>query len=477
MLVVALLAAGGGAYLLSRGGSDTPTEDIASGAGPGEDVEVATAESAQPAADEEMVAIPAGTFTLGSDKPEPNAAETLTLTKDLPAFFIDTFEVSNEQFQQFVAEKEAAAPLSWPGGRFPTELAARPVQGVSFDWAQAYCASLGKRLPSEAEWEAAARGNEARVFPWGANAADGKLPDSGTYDRGTLPTNVSALGVFDLTGNAWEWVGESYDKRVDSKLRILRGGQNGYLRKSSVRLPVSAESNALKIAGFRCAADKVDPDAKPLSFGEVALPEKGNEPATTTLPAGVLFRDTFEDATSGWVESATDTNRKGYHPNGFFHLETKTENAEVTVESSVALDPSQKVSVAGSVFVDPANTSVDAGLFIYGLLFRSSLAKDGKALIFVVDARSNAWLVCSRDPVTGKWVLIEKKSRTIPDTVNLEVRMSGPDTYQFLIDGSQVFSQTIGGFTGTGAGMALVSYAGSKKAHVHFDEFQIRQLG
>ena len=481
---MALVAAAAGAFALSRGGDGseeaggTTTESTSEGTGGTGDTPKLISTTASP---QDMVEVPAGTYPLGAEKPEPNAAETKSTTKDLPAFFIDAFEVSNEQYFAFVTAKGAAAPASWVGQRYPgDEQALRPVQGVTFQWATAYCQSLGKRLPSEAEWEAAARGTDGRVFPWGADAAAGGLPDSGTYDRGSIVANKTPEGVFDLTGNAWEWVGDTYDTRVKADLHILRGGQNGYLRKSSLRLPVSNQSSALKIAGFRCAADAVDPAIAPLSFGDFDVPTTGNEVEEVPLAAGVLFDDTFDDATSGWLEVSTDRNRFGYHPNGFFHLETKTEDVDVMAESPFALQPDQHVAVAASAFVDPANT-IPGGIYSYGILFRSSVNKDGRALIFVVDPISQAWLVCDRDTETGKWNLIEKKQRNIPEPVDLEVRMKGDD-YEFLIGGAQVYSSKIvdasgSGYTGTGVGMVLISYPESQKAHIHFDEFKIRELG
>ena len=263
-----------------------------------------------------MVRIPDGDYVLGTDKPDPNAAETRSTTQRVAEFFIDAFEVSNEQYKQFVDEKEAAVPQGWPDGRYPEDKAQHPVQGVRFEWAQAYCTSLGKRLPSEAEWEVAARGPDGRPFPWGVNAAEGGLPSDGTYAKGTVAANVSPFGVYDLAGNAWEWVADTYDNRVDPTMHVLRGGQNGYLRTNTSRLPVADTSNASRIAGFRCAASTVDDTAPALSLGDVALPDKDNEPTPTTLPDGVLFPDDFQDATSGWVEKTTDTSASVTTPTG-----------------------------------------------------------------------------------------------------------------------------------------------------------------
>ena len=95
----------------------------------------------------------------------------------------------------------------------------QPVRGVTWDQAAAYCSWVNKRLPTEAEWEAAGRGpgRNPQLYPWGndpiAGGNVGKLPDQDTYDVGTFPFNDSPNDVYDMVGNIWEWVGEPYARR------------------------------------------------------------------------------------------------------------------------------------------------------------------------------------------------------------------------------------------------------------------------
>lgn len=451
----------------ASGASDTPgtTTTVAGGAS------TATAKKASAV---DMAQIPAGTFTLGAKKPEANSAETLETKADVAAFAIDLFEVSNEQWKAFVDRKEAAAPLAWRGGRFPADRPKRPVEGVTFDWASAYCTSLGKRLPTETEWEVAARGPNAAIYPWGDTATTVALPDPDSYDVGTIAGNKSAFGVFDLAGNVWEWVDKPYDKRITAAQRVLRGGQHGYLRKNVTRLAVDpATSNAITVAGFRCAADAaaVDAAVPALAFGDFTKPQAPTPPQKAQPAPNVLLFDDFRDATSGWVERSTETARYGYHPNEYFHLETKAEKQDVLALSPAAVDPAKPISVKTKAFVDPDLTAA-GGAFDYGLAFR--MDKDGKGLVFVVSSRTSEWKICTRSGDMS-YVLLESKGRTIPDTVEIEVRMSG-DIYEFHIGGQLVTSKSIPGFTGTGAGMVLISYPGSTKAHVHYDEFQLATL-
>ncbi len=247
---LALLIAGGVGYALTRdsadsvaadsGSSTDDTEDEAADDGDEVDVDgTSTVPPTGPASPDGMVEVAAGTYTLGLDKPETNVAETLTTSADLPAFHIDITEVTNADYKAFVDQTGAEPPSGWRAGAYPEDKAEHPVQGVSFAWASAYCSALSKRLPTEAEWEAAARGTEARLWPWGDDVTAVALPSEGTYPVGSIPGNVSPFGVFDMTGNVWEWVSDSYDTRVGDDERVLRGGQNGFLRKTVTRMPVN----------------------------------------------------------------------------------------------------------------------------------------------------------------------------------------------------------------------------------------------
>ncbi len=195
-----------------------------------------------------MVCVPAGSFTIGQRscgyagcEKEVNGG-----TLNLPAFWIDRSEVTNAMFAQFVAETnfvtgaertgasavygftEAVPAADWrhPQGLTSSINGLDDHPAVQLNWfaANAYCQRLGGQLPSEAQWEKAARGSDGRLFPWGndlpkatfLNAADANLPvpwaradqDDGfryTSPAGSFPAGASPFGVLDLAGNAWEW--------------------------------------------------------------------------------------------------------------------------------------------------------------------------------------------------------------------------------------------------------------------------------
>jgi formylglycine-generating enzyme required for sulfatase activity len=166
-----------------------------------------------------MALVPAGTFTMGADaggELDEHPAHQVTL----PAFWLDLTEVTNEAWRPCVeagrcpkvdetsARKNGFGTDGW--FRAPKQ----PVSAISWESARSFCAFAGKRLPTEAEWERAARGDDARTFPWGNDAptADravfgGKLSAAvGTHPKGDGP-----FGHHDLAGNVWEWVDDVYD--------------------------------------------------------------------------------------------------------------------------------------------------------------------------------------------------------------------------------------------------------------------------
>jgi formylglycine-generating enzyme required for sulfatase activity len=207
---------------------------------------------------------------------------------NLPAFLLDVHEVTNAEYAALVAKKGAEAPYHW-GGRTPPGGKERlPVYNVSWQDAVAYCKAVGKRLPTEAEWERAARGGTADLdYPWGNDYADepategakpatdgakpAKLAQSGSAS-GPLPVGsfaANAYGLYDMSGNVWEWVADWYDLNYYSVspadnppgpakglYRVIRGGgwadtesRYGTVYYRNFTLPDTRQPTI----GFRCA--------------------------------------------------------------------------------------------------------------------------------------------------------------------------------------------------------------------------------
>ena len=166
-----------------------------------------------------MILVPAGPFTMGADS-GGEADEWPAHTVTLPAFYLDEYEVTNDDWAKCVMANECPPPEPsnadrnglGPDKRFRGPK--QPVSSVSWFSARAYCAFVGKRLPTEAEFEKASRGTDGRLYPWG-NTPPGPtravFGQSITADVGTHLSGDGPYGHHDLAGNVWEWMEDVYD--------------------------------------------------------------------------------------------------------------------------------------------------------------------------------------------------------------------------------------------------------------------------
>lgn len=234
------------------------------------------AESAQ-AEQAPMGLIPAGSFWMGVDGLQGLDDERPRHAVLLNAYAMDLYEVTVGRYATFLRKTERAPPLFWDTVDLH-EHADRPVIGVDWTDADAYCRWAGKRLPTEAEWEHAARGTDERRYPWGnhtptselANYAIGArfsysqtLMPVGRYEQGTSP-----YGMYDMAGNVWEWVQDWYGANYYEvsaeqnpggpdlgQFKVLRGGSWSELPKyllayGRFKLPPNTRNS---YTGFRCA--------------------------------------------------------------------------------------------------------------------------------------------------------------------------------------------------------------------------------
>ncbi|HZU95169.1 MAG TPA: protein kinase [Planctomycetota bacterium] len=197
------------------------------------------------ASERDEVYVPAGSYLSG---PANEVAK-------LPGFYIDRTEVTSEAYAAQVGKPGVAAPASWPGGKLPDALAKMPVTGITFDEARAFAAAMGKRLPTSAEWEKAARGSkDSRAYPWGERFEPGRANvggDPGTLEEVTArPKDVSPFKVLGMAGNAVEWVSG------DNGPLGAGGGYLSQERSARVfsRVPLDPGTRDAGL-GFRCARD------------------------------------------------------------------------------------------------------------------------------------------------------------------------------------------------------------------------------
>jgi formylglycine-generating enzyme required for sulfatase activity len=224
----------------------------------------------------DMVLVPAGEFQMGTNQaetPGPNkpraTADTIPKhAQNLRAFFIDKTEVTNESYQKFCTATGYPVPPHWKNGKYPAGEDAFPVTHVNWWEARMFAIWVGKRLPTEAEWEKAARGTDSRNFPWGNDWAQNRLVWGGKRPQkvGTKPEGASPYGALDMAGNVYEWTGSWYAAYPNSpnkfpeygkQLKVIRGGafEGGDSIARTYFRSVTRPQTRSEWIGFRCAKD------------------------------------------------------------------------------------------------------------------------------------------------------------------------------------------------------------------------------
>ncbi|MGD8414507.1 MAG: formylglycine-generating enzyme family protein [Candidatus Latescibacterota bacterium] len=227
-----------------------------------------------------MTYIPPGPFIMGSDLEDLRKAasqdEYPQRVVDLPGYYIDTHEVTNAQYKVFIDSVGIDPPYLWVDGNYPVGRDGYPVVDVSWYEAAEYARFVGKRLPTEAEWEKAARGTDGRRYPWGDKFNKHLVEMDGLVPVMSIAGNVSPFGVRDMAGNAAEWVDDWYapypredgqeippeiTTRVqtysEEKYKVYRGGGfntfGKYLR--CANREKEKPDQKWRYIGFRCAMD------------------------------------------------------------------------------------------------------------------------------------------------------------------------------------------------------------------------------
>jgi serine/threonine-protein kinase len=236
-----------------------------------------------------LLYIPAGDFLMGATDAEiaqvQQTCSGCNLNEERPqhtvyldAFWMDQTLVTNRMYAQCVQAGRCLPPSDKSSSTRQTyygnpQFAQYPVIYVSWDDAQTYCGWAGRRLPSEAEWEKAARGTDGRLYPWGSQAPSETLVNfnrnfKDTTEVGKYPAGASPYGALDMAGNVWEWVNDWFDSNYYStsparnppgpatgKFHVLRGGSWG-ISANGLRAAyrTSYDPAILLInVGFRCA--------------------------------------------------------------------------------------------------------------------------------------------------------------------------------------------------------------------------------
>jgi formylglycine-generating enzyme required for sulfatase activity len=202
----------------------------------------------EPVLSQEMVYVPEGPFLMGnngrsSSEGAGNSDEQPLHSINLKGYWIDRYETTNAMYDLFVKETGHRIPKHWLNGTFPAGKGNHPVVYVDWNDAVAFCRWAGKRLPTEPEWEKAARGTDGRVFPWGnqfdiqkANTPQRWLSqgkEGGTLAVGSFESGKSPYGLYDMAGNVYEWTSSWYQPYPGNTVfnmhygeinKVLRGG-------------------------------------------------------------------------------------------------------------------------------------------------------------------------------------------------------------------------------------------------------------
>ncbi len=214
-----------------------------------------------------MIYIPEGMVVVGTKSGDP--CEKPPHKIHLEPFYIGKYEVTNQEYREFVIESGHAAPQHWEANQIPPGLEKHPVTWVSFEDAEAYCLWKSGRLPSEAEWERAAHSKQPSLYPWGDEFDPNRANiwqegRRGTAPVGSYPLGASRFGAEDMAGNVFEWVNGFFRpypgsrtrfKESDKHKRILRGGSwnfNQYYARTTHRFPRMGGEKS-RSYGFRLA--------------------------------------------------------------------------------------------------------------------------------------------------------------------------------------------------------------------------------
>jgi len=226
-----------------------------------------------------MIQIPAGEFIRGTNGRLPD--EGPQHTASTPTYWIDKYEVTNLQYKAFIDATQRKSPNHFENRTYPPGKADHPVVYVTHHDAHEYCTWANKRLATDKEWEKAARGTDARVYPWGNTFA---LHNANTPQRwktleqagdtapvGSFESGASPYGAYDMSGNVWEWTSSKYrpypgntrpSENYNEDYKTLKGGSwwDCSFYKCGISAPVFNRSFFLettknKTFGFRCAKD------------------------------------------------------------------------------------------------------------------------------------------------------------------------------------------------------------------------------
>ena len=398
-----------------------------------------------------MVIIPAGNYSVGTNNPV-----------DLDAYWIDRYEITNSDYSKFIDATQNDPPDYWTNGEIPAGLRDHPVRQITWDQADEYCSWAGKRLPTEAEWEIAARGPFGWNYPWGNDPDKVKQETQSTQPVDSNPANRSYFGAYFMSGNVWEWVSDPYTS-VEQGEYVLRGGTYGPLDVLTYAIPVTEEASSTQNAGFRCAAS--------------------GENVVRQYDDNLALDDDFESTDTNWPGIHEDKFLFDYHELGFYHVEAREPNKYIP--AFYEHDSYSNFVLETGVFVDKVNTDHEQGNFLYGLGVQIS---EDLFYAFVISANDQNWQVL-------KGTLIE--GANLGNATDLTVVASGSDSsiqgastetedrltviangteLIYSINGNLVYSFRIEAHQKVFVGFVVETLDNVTKVHIHYNWIQLQKI-
>ena len=381
-------------------------------------------------------------------------------------FWIDRYEVTNAQYERYLQQHRGAPPAYWKGGLIPAGQNDFPVQQITWAQAYQYCAEQGKRLPTQAEWELAARGPFGWQFPWGNEATIVDHEVDATLSVGSNASNRSYFGAYDMSGNVSEWVSDLY-KRGDPPDHILLGGSFGALDSLTTLSHGTDQDFAVQNAGIRCAADQNDELEKNLHDETLALD------------------DSFASPDTDWPKIGTKGDKFifNYHDPDYYHLEDRLPNTYIPAfYEPVSF---HNFVLETEAFVDAKNTDNQQGNFLYGLAVRQS---DGQFFALVVSAKTHEWQALQGNLPIGEKIGATSDLKIVKsghqeaiigasdDKADRLVVIANGTELIYYVNGNLVFRQMVDDYGKRNIGFLAVTLADITRIHIHFNWVTLQKI-
>ncbi len=398
-----------------------------------------------------MVNIPAGSYPISTDS-----------NVEVANFWIDRYETTNSDYAKFIDDTQNDPPGYWVDGQIPAGLRNHPVSQVTWDQAEEYCSWTGKRLPTEAEWEIAARGPFGWKYPWGNDSDGVRQETEGTRPVDSNPANISYFGAYYMSGNVWEWVKDPYTSTAENE-HVIRGGAYGPLDVLTTAISVPDNSPANEKEGFRCAAS--------------------GENVTRVYDEALALDDDFESTNTNWPGIHEDNFLFDYHELGYYHLEAR--EPDKFIPAFYDHGTYSNFVMETGVFIDGANTDNQQGNFLYGLAVQTT---QDQFYAFVISANDQTWQVLEGTLDPGAVIgdvsdLTVIKSGT-EDTIRgvseeqedrLTVIANGTE-FLYYVNGNLLYKVTAEDHQKGKVGFIVETLDNVTRVHIHFNWVKLQNI-